>query len=59
MQWTPEDMARIIGEQVGFELEHLIDEVMLDRNAVLLGKFTVLRSNVIFMLKHISSYQVL
>ncbi|UUS56776.1 MULTISPECIES: hypothetical protein [unclassified Acinetobacter] len=31
----PEDMARIIGEQVGFELEHLIDEVMLDRNAVL------------------------
>ena len=28
-------MARIIGEQVGFELEHLIDEVMLDRNAVL------------------------
>ena len=31
----PDDMARIIGEQVGFELEHLIDEVMLDRNAVL------------------------
>jgi len=31
----PADMARIIGEQVGFELEHLIDEVMLDRNAVL------------------------
>ncbi|WP_326518788.1 hypothetical protein [Acinetobacter sp. CAAS 2-6] len=31
----PEDMARIIGEQVGFELEHLIDEVMVDRNAVL------------------------
>ncbi len=31
----PEDMARIIGEQVGFELEHLIDEVMIDRNAVL------------------------
>ena len=31
----PEDMARIIGEQVGFELEHLIDEVMLERNAVL------------------------
>lgn len=28
-------MARIIGEQVGFELEHLIDEVMIDRNAVL------------------------
>ena len=31
----PDDMARIIGEQVGFELEHLIDEVMLERNAVL------------------------
>ena len=31
----PEDMARIIGEQVGAELEHLIDEVMLERNAVL------------------------
>ncbi|MFV5506883.1 hypothetical protein [Acinetobacter sp. 197] len=31
----PDDMARIIGEQVGFELEHLIDEVMMDRNAVL------------------------
>ena len=31
----PQDMARIIGEQVGFELEHLIDEVMMDRNAVL------------------------
>ena len=31
----PDDMARIIGEQVGFELEHLIDEVMIDRNAVL------------------------
>jgi hypothetical protein len=31
----PEDMAMIIGEQVGFELEHLIDEVMVDRNAVL------------------------
>jgi uncharacterized membrane protein YheB (UPF0754 family) len=30
-----DDMARIIGEQVGFELEHLIDEVMMDRNAVL------------------------
>lgn len=28
-------MAMIIGEQVGFELEHLIDEVMIDRNAVL------------------------
>ena len=32
----PEDMANIIGEQVGFELEHLIDEVMIERNAVLL-----------------------
>lgn len=31
----PEDMARTIGEQVGFELEHLIDEVMLERRAVL------------------------
>ena len=31
----PDDTARIIGEQIGFELEHLIDEVMLDRNAVL------------------------
>lgn len=31
----PEDMARIIGEQVGYELEHLIDEVMIERNAVL------------------------
>lgn len=31
----PEDMARIIGEQVGFELEHLIDEVMMERKAVL------------------------
>ena len=31
----PEDMANIIGEQVGFEREHLIDEVMLERNAVL------------------------
>ena len=31
----PDDMARIIGEQVGFELEHLIGEVMMDRNAVL------------------------
>lgn len=31
----PDDMASIIGEQVGFELEHLIDEVMMDRNAVL------------------------
>ncbi|OTG98165.1 hypothetical protein B9T24_02050 [Acinetobacter sp. ANC 4654] len=31
----PVDMARIIGEQVGLELEHLIDEMMLERNAVL------------------------
>ncbi|MFD1437645.1 hypothetical protein [Acinetobacter terrae] len=31
----PEDMARIIGEQVGFELEHIIDEMMIERNAVL------------------------
>jgi uncharacterized membrane protein YheB (UPF0754 family) len=31
----PDDMARVIGEQVGFELEHLIDEVMMERNAVL------------------------
>jgi uncharacterized membrane protein YheB (UPF0754 family) len=31
----PEDMACIIGEQVGFELEHLIDEMMIERNAVL------------------------
>ena len=31
----PDDMARIIGEQVGRDLEHLIDEVMIDRNAVL------------------------
>ncbi|MFW1841164.1 hypothetical protein ACG9XS_21930, partial [Acinetobacter gyllenbergii] len=30
-----EYMAMIIGEQVVFELEHLIDEVMIDRNAVL------------------------
>ena len=31
----PEDMARIIGEQVSRDLEYLIDEVMTDRNAVL------------------------
>ncbi len=31
----PTDMARIIGEQIGLELEHLIDEMMLERNAVL------------------------
>lgn len=31
----PEEMARIIGEQVGHELDHLIDEVMLERRAVL------------------------
>ena len=54
----PEDMARIIGEQVGFELEHLIDEVMIDRNAVLLGKFYLIRLNAVFMLKRISNYQV-
>ena len=29
------DMAHIIGQQVGHELEYLIDEVMMDRNAVL------------------------
>ena len=31
----PDDMARIISEQVGFELEHLIDEVMNERRATL------------------------
>jgi uncharacterized membrane protein YheB (UPF0754 family) len=31
----PEDMARVIGDQVNLELEHLIDEVMLERNAIL------------------------
>ncbi|MFC6052600.1 hypothetical protein A6M14_08960 [Acinetobacter sp. Ac_877] len=31
----PKDMAHIIGQQVGTELEYLIDEVMMDRNAVL------------------------
>jgi hypothetical protein len=32
-------MAMIIGEQVGFELEQLIDEVMIDRNVC--GKTTL------------------
>lgn len=31
----PAELARVIGAQVNFELEHLIDEVMMDRNAVL------------------------
>ncbi|OTG87551.1 hypothetical protein B9T31_03355 [Acinetobacter sp. ANC 4558] len=31
----PDDMARIIGEQVTQELDNLIDEVMLERNAIL------------------------
>ena len=31
----PAEMAEMIGEQVGDELEHLIDEVMLERNAIL------------------------
>ena len=31
----PEDMARIIGEQVGLDLEYLIDEMMMERNATL------------------------
>ena len=31
----PKDMAHIIGQQVGHELEYLIDEVMMDRNPVL------------------------
>ena len=31
----PDDMARIIGEQVTHELDNLIDEVMLERNAIL------------------------
>ena len=31
----PDDMARIIGEQVTGELDNLIDEVMLERNAIL------------------------
>ena len=29
------DMAHIIGQQVGHELEYLIDEVMMERNAIL------------------------
>lgn len=32
---NPDEMASLIGEEVGYELEHLIDEVMLERNAVL------------------------
>jgi uncharacterized membrane protein YheB (UPF0754 family) len=31
----PKDMAHIIGQQVGHELEYLIDEVMMDRNPIL------------------------
>jgi uncharacterized membrane protein YheB (UPF0754 family) len=31
----PDEMALLIGSEVGHELEHLIDEVMLERNAVL------------------------
>ena len=31
----PEDMARIIGEQVGLDLEYLIGEMMMERNATL------------------------
>lgn len=31
----PEEMAKLIGNEVGYELEHLIDEIMLERNAVL------------------------
>ena len=31
----PEEMADIIGQQVGFDLEHLIDELMMERNPVL------------------------
>ena len=31
----PDEMATIIGQQVGFELEHLIDEMMIERNPVL------------------------
>ena len=31
----PKYLAHIIGQQVGHELEYLIDEVMMDRNAVL------------------------
>ena len=31
----PKDMAHIIGQQVGHELEYLIDEVMMERNAIL------------------------
>ncbi|KJV40455.1 membrane protein [Acinetobacter brisouii] len=31
----PEEMAKVIGEQVNHELENLIDEIMLERNPVL------------------------
>lgn len=31
----PEEMAKMIGQQVGYDLEHLIDEVMMERNPVL------------------------
>lgn len=31
----PEEMADIIGQQVGYDLEHLIDELMMERNPVL------------------------
>ena len=31
----PEEMAKLIGDEIGYELEHLIDELMLERNAVL------------------------
>ena len=31
----PKYMAHIIGQQVGHELEYLIDEVMMERNAIL------------------------
>lgn len=32
---NPEEMANMIGAEVGYDLEHLIDEVMLERNPVL------------------------
>lgn len=31
----PDEMAQIISEEIGYELEHLIDEVMIERNEVL------------------------
>lgn len=31
----PEDMANIIGQQIGNELDYLIDEIMLERKAIL------------------------